>query len=77
MAVSKARMNLTKAIQSVEPRQFGTPPKAGLRCLSILVLRTADQQPFRMRAYRCIKCDTRFYALAHFQKEDSSRDKVA
>jgi hypothetical protein len=33
--------------------------------------------PFRMRAYRCIKCDTRFYALSLFQKEDPSRGKVA
>jgi DNA-directed RNA polymerase subunit RPC12/RpoP len=33
--------------------------------------------PFRMRPYRCIKCDTRFYALLHFQTEDASTDKVA
>ena len=33
--------------------------------------------PLRMRPYRCIKCDTRFYALADFQREDPSTDKVA
>lgn len=32
---------------------------------------------FRMRAYRCIKCDTRFYALSHPQEEGSSTVKAA
>jgi hypothetical protein len=31
----------------------------------------------RMRAYRCIKCDTRFYALSHFQQEKSSTERAA
>jgi hypothetical protein len=33
--------------------------------------------PFRMRAYRCIECDTRFYALARSEKEESSTVKLA
>jgi DNA-directed RNA polymerase subunit RPC12/RpoP len=33
--------------------------------------------PFRMRPYRCIKCDTRFYSLSHSQTEDSSPDRGA
>jgi len=32
---------------------------------------------FRMRAYRCIKCDTRFYALLYLQEAASSEDKAA
>jgi hypothetical protein len=33
--------------------------------------------PFRMRPYRCVECDTRFYALADFRRENSSTDQVA
>jgi hypothetical protein len=32
---------------------------------------------FRVRAYRCIECDTRFYALASLQEATSSTDKAA
>lgn len=32
---------------------------------------------FRMRAYRCIKCDTRFYAPAHLQEASNSRNQAA
>src|ERR1700691_6142799 len=55
------------------------------RCTSMEVFRSHRRgfieryllPPLRMRAYRCIKCDTRFYALSHFQKGDSPADKVA